>query len=782
MLLLFLYPDIARSRITPDLVSADYSIFYFNPNERVYVARSLAATRRRRGSRLRRLVTLFVDAAPRAPPMARATRIVAFVIFLCVVHGASGALDARDVSKSSFFDVDARALERAAHNALWRIDGRRIVARSRVLSSTDLGFTLTTNATTTRSGGRVRATVSTTATANATFAEHWIGAYSPAGADPTKTAPVKYAVLGRVDGYATTGSASVVFETLTHRAATYDFVLFANAPNATTMMEVARSAPVHVEDALAPVWPRVTLPTGWGGSTTERGASARVTWQSGRNASHGARLTYRVGNGAYAHVPATTTTYDARDLCGAPANSFGYRHPGYVHTAAIVARPGDSIEYFARDAHGESDRFTMRMPPAESKDAKTTLALFADMGRGSNDDAETWRAYGQPSLNVSAALERDARDDAIDAVFLFGDLSYATGYASVWDEWAAQITPWASRVPFISNLGNHEADSSNWPESRVADEYGVDDSGGECAVPATRLYPTPRAGPDADWFAVTFGSIRVVSMNTEVDFSPASAQGEWLKRELSSIDRAKTPWVVLGGHRPGLVDSTDGPEDRETKPGMKNPSDLSVMREIQTHVWPLLVEYDVNAVFWGHNHAYQRSCAWRGSTSFNVSADEGCAAFSRLVDGVATYSHPGGAPVSVLVGTGGAPHTKNAIGASFMEKELYEYGYVRLTAFNRTHLYGEYQDASADGGVLDAFFIVRDRIESDDDLSSLAGKLAHLTDDLRTWRDTTYVMATFVCATLAIGAWLAHRHWALKASQRKYNILEYDDDGDVDGV
>ena len=56
------------------------------------------------------------------------------------------------------------------------------------------------------------------------------------------------------------------------------------------------------------------------------------------------------------------------------------------------------------------------------------------------------------------------------------------------------------------------------------------------------------------------------------------------------------------------------------------------------------------------------------------------------------------------------------------------------------------------------------------------------TEDLRAWRDTTYVMATFVCATLAIGAWLAHRHWASKASQRKYNILEYDDDGDVDGV
>ena len=60
-----------------------------------------------------------------------------------------------------------------------------------------------------------------------------------------------------------------------------------------------------------------------------------------------------------------------------------------------------------------------------------------------------------------------------------------------------------------------------------------------------------------------------------------------------------------------------------------------------------------------------------------------------------------------------------------MEKELYEYGYVRLTAFNRTHLYGEYQDASAGGGVLDAFFIVSRSNRERCRLSSLAGKLAH---------------------------------------------------------
>merc|ERR1719163_669247 len=131
------------------------------------------------------------------------------------------------------------------------------------------------------------------------------------------------------------------------------------------------------------------------------------------------------------------------------------------------------------------------------------------------------------------------------------------------------------------------------------------------------------------------GSIRVVSMNTEVDFSPSSPQAAWLERELSAIDRSKTPWVILGGHRPGIIDSTDGPDDRETAPGMKNPSDLFVMDELQRDVWPLLVKYGVDLAFWGHNHVYQRSCAWRaiGQGSFNAS--DGCVSYSQKgADGV----------------------------------------------------------------------------------------------------------------------------------------------------
>ena len=213
-------------------------------------------------------------------------------------------------------------------------------------------------------------------------------------------------------------------------------------------------------------------------------------------------------------------------------------------------------------------------------------------------------------------------------------------------------------------------------------------------------------------------------MNTEVDFSPSSPQAAWLERELSAIDRSKTPWVILGGHRPGIIDSTDGPDDRETAPGMKNPSDLSVMDELQRDVWPLLVKYGVDLAFWGHNHVYQRSCAWLaiGQGSFNAS--DGCVSYSQKGDdGVATYVEPT-APVSVVVGTGGAKHTKNGLGQPFVEKAFHEFGYIRLTAVDATRLRATYREAGSgeNGKVLDEFVVVKTRPITDSK-SSVADQL-----------------------------------------------------------
>ena len=39
-------------------------------------------------------------------------------------------------------------------------------------------------------------------------------------------------------------------------------------------------------------------------------------------------------------------------------------------------------------------------------------------------------------------------------------------------------------------------------------------------------------------------------MSSEHDIRPGSRQYTWLENDLKKVDRNKTPWIVLGGHRP----------------------------------------------------------------------------------------------------------------------------------------------------------------------------------------------------------------------------------------
>ena len=44
--------------------------------------------------------------------------------------------------------------------------------------------------------------------------------------------------------------------------------------------------------------------------------------------------------------------------------------------------------------------------------------------------------------------------------------------------------------------------------------------------------------------------VHFIMMSTEHDMGKGSKQYIWLENDLKSVDRSKTPWVVLGGHRP----------------------------------------------------------------------------------------------------------------------------------------------------------------------------------------------------------------------------------------
>lgn len=55
--------------------------------------------------------------------------------------------------------------------------------------------------------------------------------------------------------------------------------------------------------------------------------------------------------------------------------------------------------------------------------------------------------YQPGSLNTTDTLIKDL--DNIDIVFHIGDISYANGYISQWDQFTQQVEPITSRVPYM---------------------------------------------------------------------------------------------------------------------------------------------------------------------------------------------------------------------------------------------------------------------------------------------------------------------------------------------
>ncbi len=56
--------------------------------------------------------------------------------------------------------------------------------------------------------------------------------------------------------------------------------------------------------------------------------------------------------------------------------------------------------------------------------------------------------------------------------------------------------------------------------------------------------------PRHDRYSFDYGAIHFVIMSTEHDFMESSPQYAFIARDLASVDRSKTPWIVFGGHRP----------------------------------------------------------------------------------------------------------------------------------------------------------------------------------------------------------------------------------------
>jgi len=522
-------------------------------------------------------------------------------------------------------------------------------------------------------------------------------AYSPLPVNLSEFAPIEYFFPSEIDpSYLQTGLGSLPARLVNMRQP-YTFVLATGG--LANPVAVAISTPVTFSNYNQPKAPRIAMT----GVTTEM----RISWSSSSIMNPSITIGISKDNSEmYQSLPATSSiTWAATDMCGPPATTFGYREPGYVHSVVVTdLTPGLSYTYSVGDDTERSQPFTFTQP--SSTNFPFSISVVGDMGSNSIDRSVVERAF-PPAPNSTRLIAADVSSGLSHAVLHCGDISYSCGYQAAWEYFLDSISginDIASRVPYHVNLGNHEADAPNsWPSNDPSWANGTD-SGGECAVPSTNLFPMPGALGNASklWWAAAIGPIFTVHFSSELDTTPGGEMHTFVRDALASVNRSITPWVIVGTHRPIVISSTNDAPDG---------GDTTVAAVLRNNMAPLFANAGgepVDIVLAGHHHSYQRHAGLTGSGP----APGGVGNLTIAVPcptgpGVPIYKG-GIAPVYFDIGTGGAGFSLNII---FPQPEwacLVEWwhGFGRITAENSSALHWEFIN-DLDGSISDEAWIIK---------------------------------------------------------------------------
>lgn len=492
----------------------------------------------------------------------------------------------------------------------------------------------------------------------------WV-ALLPAGANPIWSAtPLKYDIAAKSKSHMRRGSGKLVFRLISYR----QDVVFAFMrgglldPRLVALSEVIRL--VHPNE---PLQGRLALTAG--------GPSEMLVQWSTHNSSRPV-VRYGERRGKLSReVPATSHTYTREEMCGAPASTIGWNDPGLIHVAKLTGLvPGRRYYYrFGDPDWGFSREFSFRAAPKEGPEATVKFLVVADLGQA-EEDGSLEEEYYRASLNTTRLM---SGEKGYQLLLHNGDISYARGYVSQWDNFHNQMETVTTKMPYMVAPGNHER---NWPGTgdRFDGRGLVYDSGGECGVAYERRMAMPIPGPDKQWYAFSLGPVRFIQYSSEHDLRPGSEQHGFISSELAAANRSVTPWLIVSGHRPLYISSTNDWWPNGDQPAAE---------EARQALEQLLYDNQVDLTLHGHHHSYQRSCPVFKGSCLGLSEEDG----SPL------------APVHLVTGNAGASLSYNVplVPSPIWQSIKFWWGYLRVEA-SATRLTAEVV-SDQDGQLLDSF-------------------------------------------------------------------------------
>ncbi|KAK9116055.1 hypothetical protein Sjap_015002 [Stephania japonica] len=516
----------------------------------------------------------------------------------------------------------------------------------------------------------------------------WIGVFSPANfsasicvpenprvATPVLCiAPIKYQFANYSNPkYEDTGKGMLKLQLINQRE-DFSFALFSGGLGNPKLVAVSNA--ISFVNPKAPVYPRLAQGKSWDEMT--------VTWTSGYGINEAEPFVEwgpQVGDRRFS--PAGTLTFSRSSMCGAPARTVGWRDPGFIHTSFLKNLWPNSM-YKYRLGHRLfngtivwSQTYHFRASPYPGQDSLQRVVIFGDMGKAEADGSNEYNNYQPGSLNTTQQVINDLGNT--DIVFHIGDICYANGYLSQWDQFTSQIEPISSTVPYMIASGNHERD---WPGT--GSFYGNMDSGGECGVAAETMFYVPAENRAKFWYSTDYGMFHFCIADTEHDWREGSEQYKFIEHCLASADRQKQPWLIFLAHR--VLGYSSGSFYAE-----EGSFEEPMGRESLQKLWQ---KYKVDLAVYGHVHNYERTCPVY---------EHACTSKEK-----SHYQGPLNGTIHVVAGGGGA-HLSDftTLQTRWSLYKDYDYGFIKLTAFDHSNLLFEYKKSS-DGKVYDSFRITRD--------------------------------------------------------------------------
>lgn len=219
-------------------------------------------------------------------------------------------------------------------------------------------------------------------------------------------------------------------------------------------------------------------------------------------------------------------------------------------------------------------------------------------------------------------VERQLADAGSNSnVLTLGDNAYLVGlligYTECYQKTWGRFIDKTFAIP-----GNHDYESNG--DGNYFDYFGA------------KASPGPAFGPDrSGYYRIDQNGWTVFTLNSNVDATAASAQAQWLKSQLPTAQ----PCIAAAWHHARFTSAPDGDNTK------------------MTDMWEILDQAKADVVLQSHEHQYER--------------------FAPMTSG-GTVSASGGMR-SFVVGTGGAKTYPHATVRAGSEKQLINFGVMRLS-------------------------------------------------------------------------------------------------------